>query len=134
MVAVALQHVFNEINKIQEQENIEIQQLHQSFISRFKDIENRVDIWSFSQLRSYSDSLFLRGCSAMVISSSRRLRRGKLKLWPRGIKGLVLIGLLVWPISMEKISLRLISASLLPSRISKPILPSIESRSCLMSP
>lgn len=128
VVAVALQHVFNEIIKIQDQENLEIQQLHQSFISRFKNIENRVSPPLFSRLRSYWDNPYLRHCLATLISSSRRLRRGKLKLWPRGIRGSAHTGQQVWPTSTGKISLRPTSASQLPSRTSKPISPSIRSR------
>jgi hypothetical protein len=41
-VAVALKHIFDRINDLQEEETKATQNIHQSFIARFKDIEHQV--------------------------------------------------------------------------------------------
>jgi hypothetical protein len=41
-VAVALKHIFDRIKKIQEEENAEVQKIHQSFISKFQVVEEKV--------------------------------------------------------------------------------------------
>jgi hypothetical protein len=41
-VAVALKHVFDQIKKIEEEENAEVQELHHSFMTKFKEVEENV--------------------------------------------------------------------------------------------
>jgi hypothetical protein len=46
-IAVALKHVFDQIKKLEEQENLEIQNIHQTFIGKFKNVEKEVQIHLF---------------------------------------------------------------------------------------
>ena len=47
VIAVALKHVFDEIRKIDDEEIKETQQIHQSFIGKFKEGELNVIIYLF---------------------------------------------------------------------------------------
>jgi hypothetical protein len=61
-VAVALKHLFDEIKQLEDEENQEVQNIHHSFIGRFKEVENNVLFLSYRPAKSFAETPFLRFC------------------------------------------------------------------------
>jgi len=58
-VAVALKHIFDKIKELEEEETRETQKVHQTFIARFKEIEQKVELFLYRQATSSRADPFL---------------------------------------------------------------------------
>lgn len=75
-VALALKNIFDKIKQFEDEENVEVQKIHQSFIARFKEIEQNVNYHSRRPLKlSMALPSRLNTSKTLIISSPRVRRR-----------------------------------------------------------
>jgi len=88
LVAVALKHIFEQIKVIEEQENKEVQDIHQSFFAKYKTIEEKVSISLSSQQPSSVEHPYLLRIFKIQTNILHQLKNQKQNSWQRIIKEL----------------------------------------------